>query len=195
MIVRGFRGWCWVSGCYGVFVYTVDEALDDAESNEAADVNVGELSTVLEVPLFDALALLETGVEFNEADAVDELGLGGMCVCGSGGVVVGDCSWSRRRGSAAAGLDGAGARTWARGSTRAAAGDRDLAGATGCERLTDWGPDGVGIVMRGIPRGQGGRGSGDWRGKDGVDVTGAFLLHFFVRGNCGAELGGWGIDG
>ena len=95
MIVRGFHGWCWVSCCYGIFVHTVDEALDDAEGDEAADVDVGELSAVLEVPLFDALALFQAGVEFNDADPVDELGLDGMCVCGSGGVVVGGCSWSR----------------------------------------------------------------------------------------------------
>jgi hypothetical protein len=37
---------------------TVDKALDDAECDEAADIDVGQFAAVSRVPLFHALALL-----------------------------------------------------------------------------------------------------------------------------------------
>jgi hypothetical protein len=40
-------------------MYAVQEALDNAECYEAANIDVGELACVLQVPLFDALALFQ----------------------------------------------------------------------------------------------------------------------------------------
>ena len=75
------------TGIIGVFMHAVQKALDDAEGDEAADVDVGEVSAVLGVPLFDALALFEAGVEFDDGYAVDDLvgffgaGCVGCCYC------------------------------------------------------------------------------------------------------------------
>lgn len=86
---------CRKPGIVGVFMHAVEKALDDAEGDEAADVDVGEVSAVLGVPLFDALALFEAGVEFDDGYAVDDLvgffgaGCVGGCYCCCG--VVGCC--------------------------------------------------------------------------------------------------------
>ena len=83
------------TGIIGVFMHAVQKALDDAEGDEATDVDVGEVSAVLGVPLFDALALFEAGVEFDDGYAVDDLvgffgaGCVGCCYCCGG--VVGCC--------------------------------------------------------------------------------------------------------
>ena len=80
------------TGIIGVFMHAVQKALDDAEGDEAADVDVGEVSAVLGVPLFDALALFEAGVELDDGYTVDDLvgffgaGCVGGCYC-CGGVV------------------------------------------------------------------------------------------------------------
>lgn len=49
----------------------VQESLDHAEGDEAADVDVGQFAAVLRVPLFDALALFQACVELDDAHAVD----------------------------------------------------------------------------------------------------------------------------
>lgn len=43
-------------------MYSVQESLDDTECDEATDVDVGELTAVLEIPLFNALTLFQTAV-------------------------------------------------------------------------------------------------------------------------------------
>jgi len=62
-------------------VYSVQESLDDAECDEAADVDVGELTAVLEIPLFNALALFQAAVELHDADTVDYLSICGGVLC------------------------------------------------------------------------------------------------------------------
>lgn len=49
-------------------MHAVQEALDDAEGDEAADVDVGERGGVQAVPFAHALALAEGGVEGDEGE-------------------------------------------------------------------------------------------------------------------------------
>jgi hypothetical protein len=43
-------------------MYAVQEAFDNTEGDEAANINVSKLAAVLEVPLLNALALFQAGV-------------------------------------------------------------------------------------------------------------------------------------
>lgn len=54
--------WSRVTGCYSVLMYAVQEAFDNTEGDEAANINVNKLPAVLEVPLLNALALFQAGV-------------------------------------------------------------------------------------------------------------------------------------
>lgn len=62
----------WRAWAVRVLVHAVQKPLDDAEGDETADVDVGKFRRVLQVPLLDALALLECGVQFDQANAIDD---------------------------------------------------------------------------------------------------------------------------
>lgn len=62
-----------------VLVHPVEKPFDDAEGDEATDVDIGEAVAVLRVPLFDALALFKARVEFDDGYTVDDGGDSSVC--------------------------------------------------------------------------------------------------------------------
>lgn len=64
-------------------MHPVQEALNDAKRDEAADVDVGEFLAVLRIPLLDALALSQTRVELDNAYPVHDLPLAARRLAGA----------------------------------------------------------------------------------------------------------------
>lgn len=183
-------GGCREASCIGVFVHTVQEALDYAEGDEAADVDVGELAAVMAIPLFDGLALFEARVEFDDADAVDNLLFfycGGcvVCVVGFTGDVLAygrpDVVWVEWKAGPEAVTSSTSNDTTTRDCARATWSRGNLAPGT---RPRD---------SRCLSRSSGG-GIRQLRRKECIHVAGAFALHILIGGNGRAKLGGWGVD-
>ena len=61
----------------GIFVDAVEEAFDNAESYEAAEIDVAKGRGVFGIPLFDGKTLGEGGIKFDDADTVNDFAAGG----------------------------------------------------------------------------------------------------------------------